>query len=197
MQGFRAIAGVDEVGRGAWAGPLVAAAVILPGRVRLSGVRDSKLLSSMQRIRLAERIKRIALGWSVSVVTVEEINARGIGWANITVLCRTLETLEPAADYVFIDGNIKLPIAVPYESIVDADARIVTVAAASILAKTARDQMMIELHDRFPRYGFKSHMGYGTKAHQHALRAFGPSSIHRRHFAPIAALLSHGESLVY
>lgn len=196
--GVLVVAGLDEAGRGAWAGPVSAAAVILPSDAdilhRLHGVNDSKQLSARQRSRLAVEIQSAALAWGVGFAACTEIDANGIVPATRLAMRRALEQLCPAPQHLLIDA-LRLPgINLPQTAIIKGDARCLSIAAASILAKTARDQHLIELDERYPGYGFAVHKGYGTRRHQDALARLGPCAEHRTSFAPIRTRL--GESLL-
>lgn len=184
--GCQYVAGVDEAGRGALAGPVVAAAVIVPPGARLEGVwtevRDSKQLSAQQRERLAGQIRACALAWGVGVVECTVIDAIGIAAAARQAMIDAVRPLCP--DALLIDW-VRLPtLNVHQQSLIKADATIVSVAAASILAKTCRDQLMIDLAQAQPAYGFESHKGYGTAAHLEAIRRCGSCPHHRLSFAP-------------
>lgn len=187
VQGFRAIAGMDEVGRGSWAGPLVAAAVILKDRIRLPGLNDSKLLSHEQRQRLFPLILRQCVAWGMGMVSAAEIDAEGLAAAQRTVFERTLSAIHHPIDYLLIDGR-GFRFVVPFECIVDGDAKVASIAAASIVAKVYRDHLMRFCDQLFPDYAFGRHKGYGTPDHQHALKRHGPSIIHRKSYEPVAAL---------
>ncbi len=187
-QGMRRVAGVDEAGRGALAGPVVAAAVILPHGCALEGiwaaVRDSKSLPAARRAALAERIRAEAAAWAVGVVDCGAIDACGIAQASRQAMVAAVQALAPAPDALLIDW-VRLPeIALPQQSLARADATIVSVAAASILAKVHRDGLMVALDAAAPGYGFAAHKGYGTAAHHAAIERLGPCSQHRRSFAP-------------
>ena len=192
-QGYRRIAGLDEAGRGAWAGPVVAAAVILPASrpdllQRLAGVRDSKQLSPARRETLLEAIQTQALTWGVGQVAPAEIDALGIVPATRQAMHQALASLSPAADYALID-YLPLPdLDLPQFSLPKGDVRVLSIAAASIVAKVIRDQLMVQLDDRYPGYGFARHKGYGTPQHRAALQALGPCAIHRLSFAPLQQL---------
>lgn len=195
-QGYRHVAGLDEAGRGAWAGPVVAAAVILPPDdpallQELSGVRDSKMLSAARREVLWEIVKEQALAWGVGVVPPSEIDATGIVPATRKAMILALQSLSPSADYLLID-YLSLPgVLPPQHSLPKGDAQVLSIAAASILAKVSRDRMMVELEKDLPGYGFARHKGYGTAQHRSALAQLGPSGVHRMSFAPLREL---GES---
>jgi ribonuclease HII len=194
QRGFARIAGVDEAGRGAWAGPVVAAAVILPctpeAMAQLAGVNDSKKLSARQRDVMREMVMCVALAWAVGSASCEEIDAVGILPATRLAMQRAVEGLVVKADALLIDA-VKLPaVKLHQQSFNFADAISLSVAAASILAKTARDAMMRELDDHVAGYRFAQHKGYGTRIHQQCLRALGPSPAHRHSFKPIRALVA-------
>lgn len=193
MAAARLICGVDEAGRGPLAGPVCAAAVIFPaGRRAPSGIADSKLLNAAQRERLATVIKARALVWAVAWASVEEIDALNILQASLLAMRRAVESLEVAPDQVLLDGSYCPELAFPSRAIVDGDAKVKVIAAASILAKTARDAEMCRLHERFPQYGFDAHKGYPTPRHLKALRRYGVCEAYRRSFAPVRTLLERG-----
>ena len=187
------MAGLDEAGRGAWAGPVVAAAVILPSgdpdlARHLLGVRDSKQLTPARREALLETIQQHALAWGVGAVPPAGIDELGIVPATRQAMHLALQALSPPADYLLID-HLRLPgVALPQTSLPKGDARILSIAAASIVAKVSRDRMMVELEARYPRYGFGRHKGYGTAQHRAALAALGPSPAHRLSFAPLRSV---------
>ena len=194
MAAGRLICGVDEAGRGPLAGPVYAAAVILaPGKRAPAGIADSKTLSPSRRERLAAVIKRKALAWSVAWASVEEIDRLNILQASLLAMRRAVESLSIAPDEVLLDGMHCPALAVPARAIVDGDAKIKVIAAASILAKTERDSEMYRLHERFPQYGFDEHKGYPTPEHLEALRRHGVCEIYRRSFAPVRELLEGGD----
>lgn len=196
-QGYRAIAGVDEVGRGAWAGPLFAAAVVLPPaagpgaealRRQLAGVRDSKLLPPARRETLAGVIERIALGIGVGRVEAVELDRLGLGEANRLVWRRAVAALPRPPDFLLLDA-FRLPREpLPQRALVGGDGACLSIAAASIVAKVARDRAVAALDGPFPAYGFGRHKGYGTREHRAALLRHGPCPEHRRSFAPLRAL---------
>lgn len=185
-QGFCLVAGVDEAGRGALAGPLVAGAVILPERFDLDGIDDSKRLSPGQREAAYERIVREAVAWSVRRCTPTRIDRRGLHRSNVALLRRCVTSLPVEPDYVLSDGFPVRRLPVPNLSIKKGDAVTASVAAASILAKVTRDRMMDRYHRRFPAYGFDHNRGYGTPEHRDAIRRVGPSPIHRYSFKGLA-----------
>ncbi|HEX6230208.1 MAG TPA: ribonuclease HII [Actinomycetota bacterium] len=181
-QGFRLIAGVDEAGRGALAGPLVASAVILPPAFDLEGLDDSKVLTASQREDAYARIVRDAVAYTVCRCMPSRIDHRGLHRSNLWLLRRCVTTLAVEPDYVLTDGFPLRRLPVPSLSIKKGDAVTASVAAASILAKVTRDRMMDRYHRRFPAYGFDHNRGYGTPEHRDALRRVGPSPIHRLSF---------------
>jgi ribonuclease HII len=186
------VAGLDEAGRGAWAGPVAAAAVILPpsrGLARLlKGVRDSKQMTPLQREMWAERIVALAAAHGVGLVGPEEIDRIGILPATRLAMRRAVEGLSPSPDHLLID-HLRLPdLGLPQTPLTHGDALVLSIAAASVLAKVHRDQVMTALDAQFPGYAFAQHKGYGTQGHQDALARLGPSPIHRRSYAPIQRL---------
>jgi len=184
------VAGVDEAGRGPLAGPVVAAAVILDGRKRIRGLADSKVLTPLRRQRLYDEILDKALCCSIALATVEEIDSLNILQATLLAMRRAVEGLRLPPALVMVDGN-RLPVLpMRAEAIVDGDAKVKAISAASILAKVHRDRWCAEIDAAFPQYGFAAHKGYGTAAHLAALRAHGACEHHRRTFAPVAAVLS-------
>jgi len=190
QSGYQYLAGLDEAGRGALAGPVVAAAVILPPHSTQEGiwaqVADSKLLTPTVRAELAQEIQCIALAWGVGVVSALAIDQMGIAAATRQAMGQAVAALTPQPDYLLIDW-VKLPaVNIIQESFTKADRHIVSVAAASILAKVHRDQMLTELQQIYPLYGFARHKGYGTAEHLAALTRHGPCAEHRHTFAPIA-----------
>lgn len=181
--------GVDEAGRGPLAGPVYAAAVILDPARPIPGVADSKTLSEPKRERLAEEIRRQAVAWSVASASVEEIDRLNILQATLLAMARAVAGLSVRPNEVLVDGNRCPPLDIPARAIVGGDAKVAAISAASILAKTARDAEMRQLHQRYPAYGLDRHKGYGTAEHLAALRAHGPAPFHRRSFAPVRELL--------
>ena len=192
-QGFHLIAGVDEAGRGAWAGPVYAAAVILPlDRVHLSdtlnGVADSKQLSPNRRESLLEIIIAEALSVGVGAASASRVDKFGILSATRLAMKRAIDALSPFPEALLLDF-VKLPkVALPQRSLPKADQHCLSVAAASIVAKVSRDRWMVELNKRYPGYGFSRHKGYGTAAHRSALALLGPSPLHRMSWAPLRTL---------
>lgn len=188
--GYRRIAGVDEAGRGPLAGPVVAAAVILPFRCRLTGADDSKQLSVSERDRLYAAIMDRAVCVGVGSSTAEEIDRINILEATKLAMRRALAELSPAPDYVLIDAVALAGVAMPIRPIIKGDALSLSIAAASIVAKVTRDRLMAQFHVAYPQYNFLSHKGYGTEEHLARLVEYGPSPIHRRTFAPVSAVLN-------
>ncbi len=180
------IAGVDEAGRGPLAGPVVAAAVILDPMQRIRGLRDSKLLTPAAREELARAIRTRAVAWAVAESDVGEIDSLNILQATLLAMRRAIERLTTRPEVVWIDGLHCPQVDCPTRAIVDGDRLIAAIAAASILAKTTRDAMLVELDRSYPAYGFARHKGYATPEHLAALRAHGPCPVHRRYFAPVA-----------
>lgn len=193
-QGFSIIAGVDEVGRGCWAGPVIAAAVIFPTEIitepnlpELTQIRDSKTLSLAQRERLRLFIEDIA-AWAIGEATVAEIDQIGISNATHLAMERAISGLTPTPTHLLIDGRERINSQIPQTAIIDGDALSTTIAAASIIAKVHRDNLMAEYDVAYPGYQFGKHVGYGTKAHQLALQSLGACDLHRRSFKPIQRL---------
>lgn len=187
--GVPRIAGVDEVGRGPLAGPVYAAAVVLPEDFELEGLRDSKRLSAMQREVLDERIRASAVAFGIGRASVAEIDRFNILRATHLAMRRAVQRLEPEPDVVFVDGNQAPNLRVPVVTLVGGDDRHAAISAASVLAKVARDAEMLRLAARHPGYGFDRHKGYATRLHLDALGRLGPSPVHRRSFAPVARLI--------
>jgi ribonuclease HII len=189
-QGLVRVVGLDEAGRGPWAGPVVAGAVILPADPAvaraLAGVRDSKQLSPRQRERLFDLIREVALSWAPGVVSSDEIDRLGILPATRLAMRLAVATLGASPQALLVDA-VRLPaIALPQRSLIHGDAQCLSIAAASIVAKVIRDRMMVDVDRLFPGYGFARHKGYGTPQHAQALRELGPCPMHRRSFAPVA-----------
>jgi ribonuclease HII len=191
-QGYSLIAGVDEVGRGCLAGPVVAAAVIMPQRRRISWlkkVKDSKMLSPEQRESLFPLITGAAVSTGVGVVSSEVIDTSGMTRAVQIAMRNAVEQLKPAAQYVLIDYFTIPDIPVPQKGVIEGDSVCVSIACASIVAKVTRDRIMIEMDKTFPGYGLARHKGYGTGEHMACLKKLGPCPIHRRSFAPVRAVI--------
>jgi ribonuclease HII len=179
------LAGVDEAGRGSLAGPVVAAAVILPADAVLPGLTDSKLLTPAARTRLAEAIRAIAVAHAVAAVEAPEIDAMDILRATLQAMASAVRALSVVPDLVLVDGNVLPPLSVPAQAVVRGDLLVPAISAASILAKVARDAIMDEWGLRFPVYGFARHKGYGTAAHRESIVQYGPCPIHRKSFAGV------------
>ena len=205
-RGLKHVAGLDEVGRGPWAGPVVAAAVVFPRGVIHPDIRDSKLLTTKKREELALWIKQEAVAWALGIVAPEEIDRINILRASLLAMSVAVARLRPMPELLLIDGRDKIPLAffettgeedsrgtarraptdVPrQQAIIKGDLVCHSIAAASIVAKVARDQLMAELDDLYPEYGFRQHKGYGSLAHAEALKRLGPCPIHRRSFSPV------------
>ncbi len=180
--GLGATAGLDEAGRGCLAGPVVAAAVILPGKHDLPGLTDSKKISAVGRERLALEIRKQAVSWSLGLSWPREIETVNILRASLLAMRRAVRSLKTAPEALIVDGVHPVPLNVPQQAMVRADALVPAVSAASILAKCYRDRLMSQLDRRYPGYGFARHKGYPTAMHLEALRRLGPSAMHRRTF---------------
>jgi ribonuclease HII len=186
--GYRFVAGLDEVGRGALAGPVVAAALVLdPSRPLPAGLNDSKKLTRLQRERIAAELRETALCYAVGFVPPEEIDRTNILVATRRAMQLALEQLCPAAEYLLIDALQLREVALPQRAIIGGDACCASIAAASVVAKTHRDALMRQYDAEFPHYGFARHVGYGTREHWAALAAHGPCAIHRRSFRGVLA----------
>ena len=181
------VCGVDEAGRGPLAGPVVAAAVILNPKRRIRGLDDSKVLSAKTREALYEKIVERSLAYCVASASVEEVDQLNILHATMLAMKRAVEGLSLTPTLARIDGNRCPQLSVRSEAVIGGDALVPAISAASILAKVTRDRMLVELHERFPVYGFDAHAGYGTPQHLAALAAHGPCEHHRRSFAPVRA----------
>lgn len=185
------ICGVDEAGRGPLAGAVYAAAVILDGERPIEGLADSKKLSEKKRVYLAEQIRERALAWAIARAEVEEIDSINILQASLLAMRRAVENLSPVPSEALIDGLHCPKLAIPCRAIVRGDSSVAEISAASILAKTARDEEMLRRHLEYPQYGFDRHKGYPTALHLEALRRHGASEIHRRSFAPVKLAIAH------
>jgi ribonuclease HII len=188
----RTVCGVDEAGRGPLAGSVFAACVVLDPSRPIDGLADSKTLSPAQREALAAAIRTRARAWAVASASVEEIDRLNILQATLLAMRRAVQQLDLALDEVLVDGTQCPTIRHPVRAVIKGDATVPAISAASILAKTARDQFMCELHGLRPEYGFSRHKGYPTPEHLTALRRHGVSEYHRRSFAPVRALLATG-----
>ena len=181
-QGFNCICGVDEAGRGPLCGPVFAAACILPDGLYIEGLNDSKKLTEKKREKLFDIIKKEAVAYSIASADVEEINEMNILEADLLAMRRAIDGLGVKADFAIIDGNIARDFPIPARAVVKGDSKSMSIAAASVLAKVARDRLCLELDREYPQYGIAKHKGYGTKEHKEALRKYGPSPIHRKKF---------------
>ena len=181
-QGFTCICGVDEAGRGPLCGPVFAAACILPDGLYIEGLNDSKKLTEKKREKLFDIIKKEAVAYSIASADVEEINEMNILEADLLAMRRAIDGLGVKADFAIIDGNIARDFPIPARAVVKGDSKSMSIAAASVLAKVARDRLCLELDREYPQYGIAKHKGYGTKEHMDALRKYGPSPIHRKKF---------------
>lgn len=181
-KGYHRVCGVDEAGRGPLAGPVCAAAVILPENTIIEGVDDSKKLSEKKREALFEVIKAEAVSYSIAYASVEEIESMNILNATMLAMKRAVEGLDVKADYAMIDGNRLPDLCIDSECIIKGDAKSMSIACASILAKVSRDRLLYKYAEEYPMYGFDKHKGYGTKAHTAAIKEFGPCPYHRMSF---------------
>lgn len=180
--GFKAIAGVDEAGRGPLAGPVCAAAVILPQDAEIEGINDSKKLTAKKRDMLFDIIKETAVAYAIEYIYPDVIDEINIKKATALAMHNAVKSLSVSADFVIIDGNDNVPYDIPYRYVVKGDAKSQTIAAASILAKVSRDRLMEEMDEKYPEYNFKKHKGYGTKEHMEAIQKYGVSEVHRKSF---------------
>ena len=186
-RGFLLIAGVDEAGRGPLAGPVVAAAVVLPDDFALDGLTDSKKVSAAKREKFYAILTATAeILWAVAEATVEEIDRLNILHATHLAMGRAIERLPKRADHALVDGLPVRGLTVDHTALVEGDSLSLSIAAASIIAKVTRDRLMVELDAQYPQYGFARHKGYGVREHLEALRNHGPSPVHRRSFQPVA-----------
>ena len=181
-KGYQYVCGVDEAGRGPLAGPVCAAAVILPKGLIIDGVNDSKKLTEKKREALFDVVCESALAYSIVFADVAEIEEVNILRATMNAMKRAVEGLDVKADFAYIDGNTMPPIEIDGECVVKGDAKSMSVACASILAKVSRDRLMLKYAEEYPQYGFEKHKGYGTKLHTEALKEFGPCPVHRPSF---------------
>jgi ribonuclease HII len=188
-RGALRIAGVDEVGRGPMFGPVVAAAVILPGDCGLQGLNDSKKLTEKKRMALEPEIRANAITWAIAAVDVETIDRINIRQASLLAMRRAVEQLALTPDHLLIDGLDTIDWPCAQQSVVKGDAASVSIAAASILAKVYRDRLLVELDSEYPGYGLARHKGYGTPAHLEALARLGPTPLHRKSYRPVAQTL--------
>ena len=190
MEQAKWIAGVDEVGRGPLAGPVIAAAVILDPNVPIAGLIDSKKISPKKRELLNDEIQKYAKAWSIGRAEVEEIDKVNILQASLLAMKRAVETLSIQPDAIQVDGTFIPDVNMPAEAIIKGDQKVQAISAASIIAKVFRDREMCEYAKQYPEYGFEQHAGYPTKKHLEALSAFGITPIHRRSYAPVRKYLT-------
>lgn len=188
-QGFFPVAGTDEAGRGCLAGPVVAAAVILPKDIDLPNVTDSKVLSPKQRESLISQIQKKCISWAISEMPPEEIDKTNILQASLKAMARAIGQLTPEPVALLVDGNQPVPTHITQKTIVKGDSRSLSIAASSILAKVHRDRIMVQLHKEFPQYGFDKHKGYPTKFHKETLIKHGPCPYHRITFKGVKELV--------
>jgi uncharacterized protein (TIGR00252 family) len=186
QKGIKMVAGIDEAGRGPWAGPVVAAAVIWPEDFYLDGLKDSKALTPKKRNEFFKIIKEKAISYGVGIINAEEIDRVNILQATFKAMRQALAQLQSPPQFLLVDGKHRIPeIDIPQLALVKGDSLSLSIAAASILAKVTRDEIMLGLEEKFPDYGFSRHKGYGTALHQKALKRFGPSRLHRFSFRPV------------
>lgn len=190
VQGFQFIAGVDEVGRGCLAGPVVAAAVILPERIKIPKLDDSKKLSPSLREKVCAEIIKKALAIGIAEIPPQIIDQKNIHYASLLAMLEAVKKLNPQPNYLLIDGKFKIKSALLQLAIIKGDGKSASIAAASVVAKVYRDKLMKQWGVKFPLYKFSQHKGYATKLHCQALENFGPCEIHRRSFAPVAKFFS-------
>ena len=181
-EGYKLVCGVDEAGRGPLCGPVFAAACILPDGLVIEGLNDSKKLTEKKREKLFDIIKEEAVAYCIASASVEEIDELNILEADLLAMRRAIDGLGVKADFALIDGNVDRDFQIPAKAVVKGDATSMNIAAASVLAKVARDRICIDLDREYPEYGIAKHKGYGTKDHMEALRKYGPSPIHRKKF---------------
>lgn len=181
-RGYKYVCGIDEAGRGPLCGPVFAAACILPDGLYIEGLNDSKKLTEKKREKLFDIIKEEAIAYCIASASVEEIDELNILEADLLAMRRAIDGLAVKADFAIIDGNVARDFQIPAAPVIKGDATSMSIAAASVLAKVARDRICIDLDREYPQYGIAKHKGYGTKAHMDALREHGPSPIHRKKF---------------
>ena len=188
-QGHRIVAGVDEVGRGPLAGPVVAAAVVFPpGQDPIEGLRDSKKMTARSRERAAREVRSVALAWAVGAASVREIDRVNIRRATALAMRRAIARLSVVPDYLLVDGNPVPELGRAHEAVVQGDGHCLTIAAASVIAKCVRDRLMVLLARKYPAFGWEENKGYATRAHMNALDHSGPTPHHRTSFSPVAQL---------
>ncbi len=188
------IAGIDEVGRGPLAGPVIAAAVVLPRKHSITGLADSKTIPPKKREQLALSIRNQASAWALGFATVKEIDQLNILQASLLAMRRAVLALPAVPEFAYVDGHIRPNLPCPCETVIRGDASVQCISAASIVAKVARDILMLRYDRRYPGYGFSSNRGYPTSAHREALRQHGVTPIHRRSFAPVRTVLERAST---
>jgi len=186
---------MDEAGRGSWAGPVLASAVILPKGLKLAGLNDSKLLTEAKREELYKKITT-SCQFGIGMATHTEVDNHGLLHATYLAFKRALDALPIKPSHILIDGRDKFTFTVPHTSIIKGDQKIRAISAASIVAKVSRDRLMKDLALKYPSYGFEEHKGYGTERHQNALKDYGPSEIHRKSYTPIKNLICRQEAFL-
>ena len=186
-RGYASIAGLDEAGKGAWAGPVVAGAVILPETVDLPKLNDSKLLTAKMREKLYDLILEQAIAWGVGIQEADMVDEIGLSAAHRLAMRQAVEALQVKADFLLVDGLGIRQLGVESVCIIKGDQKVRCIAAASIIAKVTRDRMMVELHQQFPQYGFADHKGYGTEEHRLAIERYGICPLHRLSYRPVSA----------
>lgn len=191
QSGYRCVAGVDEAGRGPLAGPVVAAAVVLPSELSMPGLRDSKKLSPALRERWFVEIQEKCLGMGIGIVDENTIDAINILQAALLAMKCAVEQLSVSVDFLLIDGNRGIESAIGQKTIIGGDDASLSIAAASVLAKVTRDRLMVGYHAQYPQYEFSRHKGYGTQLHRDRIKQYGPCAIHRKTFKGVAEYLSH------
>jgi ribonuclease HII len=194
--GYRLVAGLDEAGRGPLAGPVVAAAVILPRRCQLAGLNDSKQLTEMERERLYDEIRQRAVGIGVGQASEREIDAINILEATRLAMGRAIQALPAMPDYLLLDAIELSAVSLPQRAIIKGDTLSMSIAAASVIAKVTRDRLMRDYHRQYPQYNFQAHKGYGTAEHLRMLAEHGPCAIHRRSFRPVGEAALAAEQAV-
>jgi len=190
-QGFSSVAGIDEAGRGPLAGPVVAAAVILPQQTDLPGLTDSKQLSEKKRMELYPLIRKQAVAVGVGMATAQEIDEINILQATLQAMCRAVHRLSCPPDYLLIDGISRIPLSIRQQTIKKGDSLSLSIAAASVIAKVVRDRMMRGYDHRYPQYGFAGHKGYGSFKHREKIAQIGPCSVHRATFRGVREFVAH------
>lgn len=197
QKGYQFIGGVDEVGRGPLAGPVVSAAVILPPETKIPDINDSKKLSAQKREYLFEIIQEKAISVGIGIVSVKDIDMLNILQATYMSMRHAVKQLNPQPQYLLLDAVHVPGLSIEQKGIVKGDQKSISIAAASIIAKVTRDRMMLEIDDAYPQYGFAKHKGYGTKQHLDALRKYGVCPIHRKSFAPVKDILNEQQSFEF